>query len=246
MVDLLQYAYCYCEENTYMCLEKVRELPDLFDCSYAIFMSSFVCDPSQEVCNQWTSAVPYRSFKSPDPSIDLVIWDYHVVAVVRFKESGKWFVIDRDSSLPSSKESILGDWCKYCVDLDVYCSNALFPERSLAVPYASRVQLLMDAVRYRIITGDEFLCFFRSDRSHMIDSSGKYLQEPPSWPPIKDFPSWIGPTKREKVQAVLKSLSPFCQHNNITCLINMANTVVPGTVVSRHSLLDFFSLDSAN
>ncbi|KPA84920.1 putative DREV methyltransferase [Leptomonas pyrrhocoris] len=246
MEVLLPYAHCYCEENAYMCLEKAREFPDVFDRSYAVFMSSFTCDPSREIYNQWTSTVPYRSFKSPDPSRDLVIWDYHVFTVVHNKANGKWFVIDHDSSLSSSSEPALGNWSKYCIDFDMYCSNTLFLEESLASPYKSRVQLLMDAVQFRVIDGDEYLLFFRSDRSHMIDNSDKYSQKPPSWPPISDFPLWADSTLREKTQALLDSLGPSFQRNNITSLVNMANSTVPGTVVKRHLFSSLFSLDIAS
>lgn len=240
MALFLPYAHCYCEENVYKCLERVRADPDLFDHSFAVFMSSYSVDPSRETLNQWASNVPYRSFKTSDLSADFVIWDYHVVAVVRCKANRQWFVIDRDTSLSCSQDPVLGSWGQYCVEFEFYCSETLFLERSLAAPLKRRVENLMDAVRYRAVDGETYLCFFRSDRSHMVRSSGEYSQKPPRWPPIQGFPVWASVAEREKVQPLLEALGSSFAQNNLTCLINMANTLTPGIVMNRRFFSSLF------
>jgi protein N-terminal glutamine amidohydrolase len=236
----LPYAHCYCEENTYICVAKVREFSEVFDQSYSVFMSSYRCHPFREKSSEWKSAVPYRKFESADVAKDFVIWDYHVIAVVRFKQSGRWFVVDQDSALPRSKDADLGKWGDYCIDLEAYCYNTLFLDRCLAEPSRSQIESLMDAVKYRVIDGATFLCFFRSDRSHMVDSCGQYSQPPPAWPPIQDFPPWADSASRASVELSLAALGTRYSTNNIACLINMANTAVPGRIIDRHSFLSFF------
>lgn len=241
MAEFLPYAHCYCEENTYICLEKVREYPELFDRSFAVFMSSFQCTPSLQRVNSWTSTVPYRSFKATDPRVDLVVWDYHVIAVVRCKSNGRWYVIDRDSGLPHANDFALENWKVYCIGLELYCTKTLFLERSIAAPYGEQIRKLLEAVRFRVIVGSVYLCCFRSDRSHMMDDGGNYSQEPPPWRPIQDFPPWARTAEREEVKEFLTSKNGPFLRNNLSCFINMVDAAAPGTVIDRDAFTTFFS-----
>ena len=87
-----------------------------------------------------------------------VIWDYHVVFMTN---DGQWRIWDPDARC--GLESKSGDWL-----------DAAFPNAQ-AIPSQNHPW-------FRVVSGDEFLQSFRSNRSHMRDLNGDWLQPPPPWP----------------------------------------------------------------
>lgn len=95
------------------------------------------------------------------PPGELVAWDYHVVAL-SLGDSG-WAVWDLDTRLGLP------------VSLDDYLEGTFVG--SDALPRAFQP-------RFRRVPRDEYLATFASDRSHMRDARGRFVQPPPPWPVI--------------------------------------------------------------
>lgn len=91
-----------------------------------------------------------------------VVWDYHVVLFVLFEQ---WTVWDLDSVLP------LGE------PLVSYLSQT-FPAVTQQPQYAPYQP------RFRVIDAQVFVPSFSSDRSHMRNTDGSWIAEPPLWPSI--------------------------------------------------------------
>ena len=88
-----------------------------------------------------------------------VIWDYHVV-LLSF-DSG-WFIWDLDSSL------------SFPSPLRVYLDET-FPE-----PVPEKYAPL-----FNFAPMEDYIKNFCSDRSHMLDAQGRFIEPPPLWPPIR-------------------------------------------------------------
>jgi hypothetical protein len=85
-----------------------------------------------------------------------VLWDYHVVAV----SHGDGMVWDLDTRLPLP--------CDLASYLDgTFSDDPRLPEGLQPV--------------FRLFDGATFVATFASDRSHMLDTRGEYLQPPPPW-----------------------------------------------------------------
>jgi hypothetical protein len=109
----------------------------------------------------------------------LVVWDYHVVVMVKSSSTSKCTVYDLDIA-DSSGEASLGVPC----DMTTYAAAVLSPSN------------LFPPRKYRIIPAENFFKHFASDRSHMIKpadpqattaigtATGQYRAPPPPYPPI--------------------------------------------------------------
>ena len=94
----------------------------------------------------------------------VLCWDYHVVLLQRAADG--WQVIDPDCTLPGAGEGIsLGDYVR-----------ASFPPLPEAWAYCAPL--------FRAIEAGVFVSTFASDRRHMRDADGNWLQPPPPWPCI--------------------------------------------------------------
>ena len=146
--------YCarYCEENVYkLCswlMEKGSDVDDL----RVVFISNG--DGQVALWQQ-------RAARYPD---DAVLWDYHVILLMRV--DGRWKVRDQDSSLGRGSKP---------VSVDLYVDETFLP-----LPRS-----VMDlAPKFRVVSAQEFLAEFASDRGHMQDPDGSWIAPPPDWPPI--------------------------------------------------------------
>ena len=93
----------------------------------------------------------------------LVLWDYHVILLV--KDGHKSLVYDLDTKLP------------FPASFEKYC-EATFGEESAITEKFRR--------KFRVIPGGEFLAGLSSDRRHMRrQESQEWTQPPPSWPCIR-------------------------------------------------------------
>jgi protein N-terminal glutamine amidohydrolase len=139
------YQPYYCEENVWwVCRQHPAAVAD----KAVLWMSN-----QQRRCPIW------EQLASPSAE-DSVVWDYHVVALVR--HLGIWQVYDLDSRLafPTSLAHYL---------------TASFPFNAVILPEWRPV--------FKWVSADFFLKDFSSDRSHMRQK-GKWLAEPPEWSPI--------------------------------------------------------------
>ena len=108
--------------------------------------------------------VPLWRQKSAKNAEQIVIWDYHVILIYKHPSNNRnCLVYDLDSDLA------------FPVDLETYVSNVIRSDDDLEVCYHRK---------FRIVPAQIFLDHFASDRSHMIDADGKWLQPPPAYPPI--------------------------------------------------------------
>lgn len=93
-----------------------------------------------------------------------VVWDYHVVALGR-----------RDDDM-------------IVLDLDHTAGRVLPFEQWFAgtFPFVGQLPVEFEPM-FRVVARDVFLAHFESDRSHMRDPLGQWLQPPPQWqPPSED------------------------------------------------------------
>lgn len=92
-----------------------------------------------------------------------VIWDYHVI-LLHVSSGGQNFIYDLDT--------VLSFPCPF----DTYIEEA-FKSDSIINPGFRR--------KVRLIRADVYLKTFASDRSHMKDTRGNWLKEPPRYPCIE-------------------------------------------------------------
>lgn len=89
-----------------------------------------------------------------------VSWDYHVILLFR---DNHWQVVDLDSRL-----------ARPCPVAD-YLALSFFPRAADFFPPL-----------FRVVEAADFTSIFSSDRRHMRDEDGAWLQEPPPWSPIRN------------------------------------------------------------
>jgi len=171
------YASCYCEENVYKLVEKMRSTGKSEDLRHiwVVFISN-----SDRCVPLW-----YQNAGREEDG--LVVWDYHVILIS--KENSKTLVYDLDTKLAFP------------------CDFTLYSEKS----FGDQTDILAKFHRmFRVVTGEEYLLSFSSDRRHMKDG-GQWLQPPPNWECIKG-------SKQEE--------------HNLDSFINMDLRSSPGTVYS--------------
>ncbi|KAL4425725.1 hypothetical protein ABPG75_009741 [Micractinium tetrahymenae] len=93
-----------------------------------------------------------------------VVWDYHVFLLAR-PAQGPALVLDLDSTLEP-----------FPCTLGQYRRGALLGSAGGLPAQYQRC--------YRVVPAQLFLAHFASDRSHMREAGGGWLQPPPPWPPI--------------------------------------------------------------
>lgn len=236
------YTKYYCEENIYHFLLALRRTEAaVFDERYAVVASSYRTAVSGEVANRWSSHVPFRPFNSDD-SDDLMLWDYHVIAVVRSASTKVWFVVDFDSNLcrlaPVSED--LGEWTAYCTRLDLYVKKTFFFEDD-CFRHFDGLDASADRIGFRVMEEAEYLSSLRTTRSHMLNKAGNYSAPPPPGPPISSTPAEIPDSYARKYSLIEGALDERRKQDNLVCFINMNNTLFPGDIVDRHHFAEFFA-----
>ena len=148
---MLEPVPFYCEENVWMFLESPGDASSAGIDSARDLFSVLISNPHSHVAfhHQVNSA-----------GLDVLCWDYHVVALSR--ENGRWSVFDFNCDLGSPLEK--NDWLKY----------SFYPEPADQI----------FSPLFKLVSRSRFLECFVSDRSHMIGSDGLYSEPPPPWPAI--------------------------------------------------------------
>ena len=142
----------YC---AYYCEENVWQLCQEDELLQQQVCVVFVSNP-QKSCALWNQ----RAAHSEDSA---VVWDYHVL-LLAFSEqtSGNgWKVWDLDTTLSFP------------------CDARTYLQWTFAVGYS-----IPEEYRplFRVMTREEYLLSFSSDRSHMRDDKGGWMKPPPPWP----------------------------------------------------------------
>ena len=130
-----------------------------------------------------------RASARPD---GLIMWDYHVVAIGTV--DGRPTVLDPDCV--AGPRLSLARW-----------SDSTFP-------YAGALPADVEP-RFRVVVARDLFTHFRTDRSHMRDANGDWLQPPPPW-------------------------EPLAQTSNLSSYLDVDDSG-PGPVMDLHALLSFWS-----
>ncbi|KAL8162952.1 hypothetical protein V2J09_014441 [Rumex salicifolius] len=107
--------------------------------------------------------VPLWHQKASRRTDGVVLWDYHVICIQKKKDGSPHLVWDLDSNLP------------FPCQLDVYVAETIRPSFQLFSMYQRF---------FRVVHAPNYLCSFASDRRHMRDSAGNWIEYPPPSDPI--------------------------------------------------------------
>jgi len=183
------YTSCYCEENIWHLCDKIKKsnISTENQTPYVIFISND------------NKTVPLWSQSSSKSEDGLVIWDYHVILIIKTDQGST--VFDLDTNL------------QYPCDYNSYSQDTFKSDDNILEQFHRK---------FRVIPFEDFLLNFASDRHHMKDENGQWLQPPPDYPCIQTPKST----------------------NNINDFISMKPNSCPGEVVSLEKLNQIFSRDS--
>nr|CAB3267743.1 protein N-terminal glutamine amidohydrolase-like [Phallusia mammillata] len=148
------YTKFYCEENIWKLCDIVsQKTPELLDHLCVIFIS-----------NDSKKVVMFNQRATVEDD-EVVVWDYHVIALFTQMVDGKpcHSIYDMDTKLP------------FPCALEKYVLETFKPDMVLRPGFE---RLL------KVIKAREFLDRFASDRSHMIKDDGSWLATPPAYPCI--------------------------------------------------------------
>lgn len=98
--------------------------------------------------------------KPADGPGEPLLWDYHVVLLVRTGDTWQVWDFECDLGMPKPAEP----WITACF------------------PYQDRVPPRYRP-RFRVMAASEYVATLRSDRSHMREDDGTYVKPPPPWSP---------------------------------------------------------------
>ncbi|EEE63584.1 hypothetical protein OsJ_18401 [Oryza sativa Japonica Group] len=146
----------YCEENVHLlCKELIRS--GISDPAGTNLYAVFISNEEKKV--------PLWYQKASHSGDGFVLWDYHVICIQSRRKNGEVLdlVWDLDSSLPFP--------CSFIQ----YVSDAIRP---LSFGNSTYRRL------FRVIHAPVFLRSFASDRSHMKDHAGNWIQLPPKYESI--------------------------------------------------------------
>ena len=116
------------------------------------------------ISNPWRSCALWHQRASPSPETP-VIWDYHVVMLCETRES--WQVWDLDTTLGTP------------LDFSQWFEGTFIGVGAVRDQFRSR---------FRVVEASDYVERLSTDRSHMLDDVGHYLQPPPAWPPVIQGP----------------------------------------------------------
>ncbi|XP_062231282.1 protein N-terminal glutamine amidohydrolase-like [Phragmites australis] len=157
-VDASSFTHtpCYCEENVYLLCKELIRIGDA-DPAGADLYVVFISNEEKKV--------PLWHQKASNFDDGFICWDYHVICIQSRRSKGEVFdlVWDLDSDLPFP-----------CPFLQ-YVSNAIRP-----LSFGDSIYQRL----FRVIHTPVFLRSFASDRSHMKDPMGNWIQLPPTYEPI--------------------------------------------------------------
>ncbi|KIY51006.1 hypothetical protein FISHEDRAFT_37900, partial [Fistulina hepatica ATCC 64428] len=150
----------YCEENIYLAIQSLLKSSLNWDV-YAVFISNH---------NKTVALWKQKLAKTEE---DLVIWDYHVIAIVHQPQA-------RTCNYTGD---IFNTWAyDFDSQIDMPCRLQDYLAQTFSADIPQDYQSL-----FRVIPGQVFLDEFATDRSHMVDSESRgdpvgYRMPPPPFP----------------------------------------------------------------
>ncbi|KIY66302.1 hypothetical protein CYLTODRAFT_398990 [Cylindrobasidium torrendii FP15055 ss-10] len=137
------YTSCYCEENIYFLAKSFIDHE-----TYVVFVS-----------NENKTVAIWNQKRARSPDIP-VVWDYHVILVLKTANSSWIYDFDAVNASP--------------ILLEEYMGRSFLPD-------------VLPAFRclFRVVPSRLFFETFSSDRSHMICPDGTYSVTPPTYPAIQ-------------------------------------------------------------
>jgi len=147
------YAPCFCEENVWKLCEHLKRNagPNQLSRTSVVFVSN-----KKQVVPLWRQ-------KAGKDEEKLVIWDYHVLLILR-QPDDRCLVYDLDSDLPFPTY-----FHKYVTET--------FRTDAILNPEYHRF--------FRVVPAPTFLAKFSSDRRHMKKPDGSWMKPPPNYPIIQ-------------------------------------------------------------
>jgi hypothetical protein len=138
-----RYQAYFCEENIWwLCQE-----PALGEGKrWVVFISN-----DERACPMWCQRAV--------PPGEMIVWDYHVVAMVEAAQGLMVWDLDTRLGLPTP----IKRWAQG------------------SFPHLARTPTALSP-RFRMVEAAEFLAKFSTDRSHMRNGRGKFVKPPPEWP----------------------------------------------------------------
>ena len=160
--DSFLYTPYYCEENVW----HLCQAPQL---------AQF--EPKVVFLTNAMRSCAFLNQRAAPSAEHLMFWDYHVVVLAK---SGKPSTL---SAPPiSGADPSAGTWEIWDLDTRLGMPIAVDDYLSQTFPLIPKTEQFQPV--FRVIDSDEFVQVFSSDRSHMRDQKGKWLQQPPAWDPI--------------------------------------------------------------
>lgn len=203
--------------------------------AYCVTASSFMAPPEKQPKRSWPNSmlpIGLQEIEIDGSDASAVMWDYHMFPALLMQpvKNGEaiappsWWIYDFDTKV-DAKRHYSGDngmppappFGK-AIPLSKYFDISFRQWKGRRVKFHKTEDLIAqcnDSVRFRFAPASDFLAYFTSDRSHMInqmqptrkDGTVNWQSPPPSWQPIMKHPE---------------------VETNLACLINMANVIKPG------------------
>ncbi|KAG2157397.1 N-terminal glutamine amidase-domain-containing protein [Suillus clintonianus] len=206
------YTSCYCEENIYFLVRRFLEQEEV-KATWDIFPVI--------ISNVTKTVALWSQLKAPAANT-AVIWDYHAILVLRSRSGSLSRLLNTTPGIEEETwiydfDSILEMPSRW----EEYVEKTFPPDSDIPSQYRSL---------FRVVSGEEYLGYFASDRSHMLspaaDSSTEYISPPPPYPVI------CGP---------LADAHGFT-NNLMTHFVSMESTSKGyGTVVNRKAFVSWCS-----
>ncbi|KAG4996707.1 hypothetical protein AAZX31_10G091300 [Glycine max] len=155
-MDILHFHHTpfYCEENVYLLCKKLCN-DGIANADGSDLFVAFISNEKKQI--------PLWNQKASKRADGVILWDYHVICIQIKQGAVPPLVWDLDSTLP------------FPSPLPSYVSETIRPS----------FQLFSDYNRlFRVVHAPLFLRCFASDRRHMKDSGGNWIEEPPQHEPI--------------------------------------------------------------
>ncbi|TFK27395.1 hypothetical protein FA15DRAFT_666479 [Coprinopsis marcescibilis] len=169
------YTSCYCEENIYLLCRDFTSIPEIAEKWDAKVV--FVSNADQQV-----ALFTQKSARKEELP---VIWDYHVILILKPRE------VEEDEGLHGRNNEEADDPPRmtWLYDFDTRLPVPCPWEEYLKLTFPEDILPEYESC-FRVVDAQEYLDSFASDRSHMIRESAKkqdvvmYSSPPPTYEPI--------------------------------------------------------------
>ncbi|CAL4900510.1 unnamed protein product [Urochloa decumbens] len=196
----------YCEENIYMLCKELTRI-GVADPMGSDLYVVFISNEEKKI--------PLWHQKASNSDEGFICWDYHVICIQVKRNKGEILdlVWDLDSDLP------------FPSPFNQYVSDAIRP-----LAFGDSIYRRL----FRVVHAPLFLQSFASDRSHMKNPAGNWIQLPPNYDPIMA----AGGTANNLNEYIAMSVEDVA---NLESMVNDVYSNKHGVVVNEAILTRFFS-----